>query len=137
MGDWVGIRTDAKDGRSFPIKITVRPILGGDGFTEEIEVQTGSKPYFGFSASAFCAIEGVWIMNYVNRSTGKFVKMQGDFADGSAVWNSIDAERLRESRLCYERSDGAWTRTQMASEDGGATWFTIFTDELQTEGGPD
>jgi len=131
LGDWIGVRTDGKTGNTFPMTITVRPILGNSGFAEEMEVRHGSKTYHAFAVYSFDTKRGTWVMKYVNDVGGQFVEMQGEINGEDSIWRSIDPKRTREAKLVFERTGtSGWRRTQFASEDGGETWFVVFKDDL-------
>jgi len=131
IGSWSGTRTDGKSEARFPISIKVRKTLGGKAVTEEMEVIHGGGLYRAFAITTFEVESQRWIMQYVNDATGKFVPMEGAIDGDTSTWRSIAEKRTREAKLVYERPCPAeWRRTQYASDDGGATWFVIFTDEL-------
>jgi hypothetical protein len=134
LGTWEGVRRDGADGSQAPMTMRVEAILGGAGQIRELEVRHSGGVYRGLSVVAFEREAGRWVEQYVNDVHGRFVRLEGEPEDGSArsVWRSVAPERRRESRLVSERlGPDRWRRTQSVSEDGGATWRVLWTDELE------
>jgi hypothetical protein len=134
VGEWTGVRRDGADGSEAPMTMRVAPILGGAGLIRELEVRHGGGVYRGLSVVAFEREAGRWVEQYVNDVHGRFVRLEGELEDGGArsVWRSVAPERRRESRLVSERlGPDRWRRTQSVSEDGGATWRVLWSDELE------
>jgi len=110
----------------------VRPALGGAGRIEEIEVTRPSgTPYRGLFVEAFDEAETHWVRQYVNTTTGGFVRMDG-VGGGRAVWMSGAPDRTHQSKLelSWPEADHC-RRVQSVSDDGGRTWRILFSDDLR------
>ena len=142
QGPWEGVRRDGADGSEAPMRLWVNPILDGAGQTRELRVIDGGDTYRGFSVLMLERDTGRWVEQYVNDVHGRFVRLEGEIeVTGPAgaersVWRPVDPGRERESKLLSERlgTDG-WRRTMSVSDDGGATWRVLWTDELKRRRG--
>jgi hypothetical protein len=132
VGEWRGTRTDAARGEPEPMAVRVRPVLGGAGRIEELEVVHGGGVYRGLHVLVLDVERGRWVSHYANDVKGRFVPLEGSALGEGFVWLSAAPGRTRESRLVYERPAGErWRRRQEVSQDGGASWRVLFTDELE------
>ena len=131
LGTWRGQRIEAATGDAAPMTLTVRPILGGAGRLEELEVTHARGVYRGVHLILREVERERWVSHYANEAKGALVSMEGSAEGETFAWRSVAPARTRESRLVYERCgpDG-WRRTQQFSEDGGQEWTVLFTDEL-------
>jgi hypothetical protein len=134
IGEWHGVRRDGDGLESeAPLFVRVEPILAGAGQIEHITVtlEDGAS-YRGFSVQMPDRALGRWTRQYVNSTSGRFVPQEGEVEGERSVWRGVSPVRTRESRLISVRvpPDG-WRRTMAVSEDGGATWRTLFVDELR------
>ncbi|NOT32349.1 MAG: hypothetical protein HOP15_18035 [Planctomycetes bacterium] len=132
VGEWRGTRRDASDGSRAPMRLSVRPILGGAGVAEELEVDTGEGAYHGVHIVLHDQKRDLWVSYYANDVGGRLVPLEGAAEGGGFAWRNAAPERTRESRLVDERlAPDCWRRTQQISEDAGATWHMLFIDELE------
>lgn len=130
-GEWRGTRTDAERGEAAPIVVRVRPVLGGAGRIEELEVVHSRGVYRGVQLLLHEAEAERWVNHYANVD-GRLVPLEGRAQGESFVWQSVAPARTRESRLVYERPGNQhWRRRQEVSQDGGASWQVLFVDELE------
>jgi hypothetical protein len=137
LGTWEGVRRGGGDGDAAPMTMRVESILGGAGVVQHLEVRHGGGVYRGFAVQVLDQELGRPVRQYVNDTTGRFVRLEGEGDGERSTWRSVAPERTRESRLVSERvpPDG-WRRTQSVSEDGGLTWRVLWQDELSlTRGG--
>lgn len=142
QGSWEGVRRDGADGSEAPMRLWVNLILDGAGQTRELRVIDGENTYRGFSVVMLERETGRWAEVYVNDVHGRFVRLEGEIevtgpsGAEKSVWRPLDPGRERESKLLSERlgSDG-WRRTMSVSDDGGATWRVLWTDELKRRRG--
>ncbi len=142
QGAWEGVRRDGADGSEAPMRLWVNLILDGAGQTRELRVIDGENTYRGFSVVMLERETGRWVEQYVNDVHGRFVRLEAEIeVSGPAgaeksVWRPVDPGRERESKLLSERlgTDG-WRRTMSVSDDGGATWRVLWTDELKRRRG--
>jgi hypothetical protein len=130
-GEWRGQRVEAATGEAAPMRLSVRPLLGGAGRIEELEVLHSKGAYRGVHLVLHDAARDVWVSHYANERNGELAPLEGS-PDGEAfVWRSVAPARTRESRLVYERAGpDRWRRRQEISSDG-AVWQVLFTDELE------
>ena len=132
IGDWRGERVEAASGEAAPMRVTVRPVLGGAGRLEELEVAHPRGTYRGVHLLLHDVERDVWVSHYANEKGGRAVALEGSAEGETFVWRSTSPERTRESQLVYERvGPTRWRRTQQFSEDGGAHWEVLFRDELE------
>lgn len=137
LGSWSGTRTGAERGVPEPMLMHVRPMLGGAGQVRELSIQgdPGSDPYEGFCAQVYDSKRKLWVREYSNAFRGKFTELEGALVPGgdphTTLWTVSSPTRTRETRLYSEHpTPDTWIRTMTISRDGGATWSTLWTDEL-------
>jgi hypothetical protein len=132
VGSWRGTRTEGGGSGVAAMTVHVRPLLGGAGLLEELEV-LGEEPYHGLHVVLFDRERGEWVRHYANAARGRFATLEREAGpDGALAWRNATPGRTRESRLIDEHpGPGRWRRTQMVSEDGGSTWRVLFVDELE------
>lgn len=131
LGQWEGTRENGANGSQEPMTMRVESILGGAGQARHLEVRGTGGIYRGFSVQIYDADRDVWARQYVNNARGTFSSLQGKVeSETRSVWASESPRR--RSRLISERlgQDG-WRRTMTISEDGGATWRTLWIDQLR------
>jgi hypothetical protein len=135
VGRWSGTRSDANDGSVAPLRMLVERLPGGHGLIERLEVTTEGDPYVGFSVCLPDPSNQEWEKLYTNDVRPKFARMRAPSVEETRnVWLSVTAKPPRASRLVSERlGSDRWRRTQQTSTDGGATWKTVFVDELERE----
>ncbi len=144
LGHWHGVRRSGADGRATPMTVLVEPLGDGSGQVECLRVESAGAPYVGFTIRRRDAA-GAWRMVYVNSTDHTFARLDASpsasasppaAAASATTWNSVSPARLRESRLVSERiGERGWRKTQQFSNDGGATWEVLFTDELERDPG--
>jgi hypothetical protein len=134
VGNWHGVRRSADDGEEAPMAVRVESLPDGGGQVEILRVEGASGPYVGFALRVKDA-QGEWTMVYASSPGRPFARLEGQVGEGSSTWTSVTPGRTRESRLVSERVDRQrWRKTQQVSDDGGATWRVLFTDELERDG---
>ena len=114
--------------------LRVEPLPFGEGQVECLRVEGERGPYTGFATRTRDVATGRWVMVYTNAPRRTFARLEGEIAGARSTWTSTTVEPGRGSRLVSERlGPDAWRRTQLVSQDGGATWQELFTDELARE----
>lgn len=132
VGEWRGTRLSPDDGRRAPMRISVRPTLGGAGLLQEIVVDTDPGTYAGLHVVLHEHASERWVSYYGNAAGGRLDPLAGTREGGILAWRNVAPERRREARLLDEcPAPGRWRRTQQVSEDGGASWRVLFVDELE------
>ena len=135
VGHWHGTRHSGDGGRDARMTVLVERLGDGAGQVECLRVEAPTSPYVGFTITRR-EESGAWKMIYVNSTEHAFARLEGASSGAKTVWSSVTPGRLRESRLVSERiGDDLWRKTQQYSEDGGATWQVLFTDELERDSG--
>ena len=135
IGHWEGTRTELSTGSRDPVSSDVRSVLGGVGEEEELVVGAGPKPYRGVYLQVFDPKLQKSVLMYVNNTRREFARLEGTASSDRGEWDSTTSRPPRRSRLVYERTgENTWRRTQKISEDDGATWKTLFVDELRRTG---
>lgn len=137
IGEWRGVRRDGASAE--PLAVRVEPILGGAGQLEHLEVTPADgRVYRGFTVQVLDPASRKWERRYVNSTNGEFVPLEGAVDGERSVWRVTAPERTRESRLVSEKfAPDGWRRTMSVSEDGGASWRVLWSDELRrTEAAP-
>ncbi len=135
LGEWTGLRRDGADGSEEPMTMRVEPILEGTGQILHMEIVHSGGIYRGFSVQVLDPGLGRWVRQYVNATRGTFSRLEGEAEGNRSVWRGAGEGRMRETQLVSERlADGLWRRTLTVSEDGGATWRVLWTDELWRAG---
>jgi len=130
VGTWQGVRRAARDGGEEPMTLVVRPVLGGVGEIEELDVGEGGDPYRGLLLRVRDPAGGAWTGVYANGVRGRPVLLTGEVEGERCAWTASSTPG-RWSRLEYDHPEpGRWTRTQRVSEDGGKTWNVVFVDTL-------
>lgn len=132
VGHWEGTRTEPSTGSRDPVSTVVRSVLGGVGEEEELVVGSGPKPYRGVYLQVFDPKLQKSVLMYVNAVRREFARLEGTATAERGEWDSTTSRPPRRSKLVYERTgEKTWRRTQKISEDDGATWKTLFVDELR------
>jgi hypothetical protein len=142
VGTWRGARIEAATGTREPMMVRVRPVLGGAARLQELEVTHAEGVYLGLhvvlrepSGAGETGDEPRWVSHYANAVRGRLTPLVCERVAEPSVWRTIAPGRTREARLTEERpSPDRWRREQAFSEDGGATWTVLFTDELERAG---
>jgi hypothetical protein len=135
LGSWHGVRRSGADGGEAPMTVRVEALPDGTGQVECLRVEGTSEPYVGFALRMRDA-KGGWRMVYVNSTGHPFARLECERAGARSVWRSVTPGRTRESHLiCEHPTERSWRKTQEISEDGGATWRVLFTDELERDPG--
>lgn len=139
VGAWEGVRRAGDDGSEAPMTMRVEAVLGGAGQVRQLEVRHSKGVYRGFSVQVFEREASRWVEQYANDVHGRFVRIEGELDDAAgarSTWRVVAPERTRESRLVSERlGEDRWRRTMSVSDDGGATWRVLWTDELERAAG--
>jgi hypothetical protein len=145
VGTWTGARRAGEEAVAAPMTLRVEALPGAAGQVECLRVEAPSGPYLGFAIRRFDPASGRWGMLYANSPGRTFARLEGELAgapgaevDGSSsLWTSTTTAPPRGSRLVSERIGAdRWRRTQLVSEDGGATWRVLFIDELVRDAAP-
>lgn len=132
IGVWHGTRSDAADGSSAPMTMTVEPILGGHGQLRRVEIGEGENLYRGIAVQIPDRDRKVWIRQYTNGLHGSFAALVGKVTGATSVWSSAGRKTLRRSSVVSEHLTGdRWRRTMSVSEDGGSTWRVLWIDDLE------
>jgi hypothetical protein len=136
VGTWRGVRRPADGSPDAPLVLRVESLRDDGAQVECLRVDRSRGPYLGFSIRTIDRSSGRWTMLYANSPERPFARLLQSEGDASYTsWTSTTADVSGGSRLVFERSsDDSWTRTQFVSEDGGATWRRLFTDELRRDG---
>jgi hypothetical protein len=129
LGDW---RVTGPDGRVLGHN-RITSVLDGCVLLEE---WTGAAGGTGKSFNAYDRAAGVWRQTWVDNSGGRLDLSGG--LDGSRMVLSNEATgpdgRTIRQRLSFEPSGGGVRQHWERSNDGGATWTTVF-DGLYTPSG--
>jgi hypothetical protein len=113
----------------------VEPLPGGTGLIERLEVSEEDPPYVGFAVRLLDPVSRRWMMLYANSTRTTIARLEGEIEGRRSTWRSVTPGRTRESRTVSEPIDAdRWRRTQYVSEDAGAHWQVLFTDELERDG---
>src|SRR5262245_20183579 len=88
IGAWHGTRHEPSTGRDAPLRATIRPVLGGAGIEEELEIQGTRGPYRGLYLLVPDPRTTGWAMTYVNASRRQFVSLEGEAGERRAEWRS-------------------------------------------------
>ena len=136
QGQWAGTRRDGSNGSTAPMQFSVRPILAGAGFTEDLEVRGERSVYRGFAAIVFDREQARWVMQYANAGKGRFARLESDPGSEPLVFRSVTPDRTDDSALTYERrGDAGLVRTMRVAERGAAAdtaaWRVLWQDDLQ------
>lgn len=136
LGAWEGVRIDGDDGTQAAQVRVVRPIVRGVGRTVELAVDLGGGRYYrGFALELPTEEPGVWERRYQNDVRPTVVRLRGEVTEVGSRWTRRTEGRW--SRLEEERIGGdGWRRTMHVSNDSGATWQVLWTDELRRVAGP-
>jgi len=113
--------------------VHVEPLPDGIGQIERLTVRRESRdPYVGFTIRQTDGGPRAWIMLYAYSTRGSIGRLAGKIEGDRSVWTSRTAVPPAGSRFVSERvGERGWKRTQYVSEDGGASWSVLFTDELE------
>ena len=132
-GTWHGVRRDGASGGEAEMTMRVEPLVGGAGHMRVLEIQSGSgAPYCGVAVQ-FVDGDGRWLWQYSNGPGRAFARDLGPLLgrEGTRVeWTSASSRR-RRSVLVSERRGEVWRRTMRVSDDDGATWRELWSDELR------
>lgn len=129
-GKWRGTRLEPSSGDRDPVVSVVRPILGGAGEEEMIEIRTSKNTYRGMYLQA-TETNGLSVIIYVNANRRHFARLEGKAQSDGGEWLNV-AQGSHRARLVYERpSSNTWRRTQYVSEDAGKTWSVLWIDNLE------
>jgi len=132
IGTWHGARRAADDGKDVPMTVRVETVAGGQ--IERLQVEHTPKPYVGFTVRSRDPASGQWTMIYANSTRQNIGRLEGKLEQKRSTWESKSADGSHGSRFVSEQLDANhWRRTQFVSEDGGKTWNTLFTDELERD----
>lgn len=131
VGTWHGARRAADDGKDLPMTVRVERLGGGQ--IERLQVETSPKPYVGFTVRSQDP-DGKWTMTYANSTRQNIGRLNGKLDGKQSTWESMNTDTSHGSRFVSEQIDSNhWRRTQFVSENGGKTWSTLFTDELERD----
>ena len=131
VGDWHGTRTAADDGKANSMVVRVESLATGQ--VERLQVEGTSRPYVGFTLRSRDPASGKWMMIYANSTRPSIGRLDGKLEDKQSTWESMK-EGVHGSRFVSEQIDAMhWKRTQFVSEDGGKSWKTLFTDDLERD----
>lgn len=137
-GNWKGVRRHGADGSEAEMRLTISPLLEGAGLTTELRVAREGGLYRARLLQAMESDTGRWYQVYINDVDRRFVRSEGEILETGekgavhSVWTRTDPDGGRLSKLDSEYlPPDRWRRTQSVSDDGGATWRVLWTDELQ------
>ena len=136
LGEWHGFRRSAARGMEEPMTMRVTPILAGVGQLREMEIPQSNGVYRGLALQVYDPAAERWVRQYVNDVRRSYSRLEGG-PEGPerSLWRSATPGRTVISKVESERlGPDRWRRTVSRSEDGGATWTEVFTDELARTG---
>lgn len=132
IGTWHGTRRAAEDNQRVPMTARVESVPGGQ--MERLQVELSPRPYVGFTLRSRDPATGRWTMVYANSTRQTIGRLEGRLEPKRSTWESASPDGSHGSRFVSEQLDANhWRRTQFVSEDGGKTWKTLFTDELERD----
>ena len=132
VGTWHGTRRAEDDGQAIPMTVRVETVAGGQ--IERLQVEHTPKPYIGFTLRSRDPASDQWTMIYANSTRENIGRLSGKLEEKRSTWESITPDHSHGSRFVSEQIDANhWRRVQFVSEDGGKSWKTLFTDELERD----
>jgi len=132
IGTWHGTRVAADDGKEVPMTVRVENVSSAQ--IERLQVELMGRPYLGFTVRSRDPASGRWTMIYTNSTRQTIGRLAGTLEPKRSTWESMNADTSHGSRFVSEQLDpNHWRRTQFVSEDGGKTWKTLFTDNLERD----
>ncbi|MEZ5962625.1 MAG: hypothetical protein R3F56_02150 [Planctomycetota bacterium] len=131
LGEWYGTRRHSETGALAPIHVEVRPILGGRGQTEDLQMGDGTGLAYASTTRVPGSLPTRWIALQVDDRHVGHVVADGVVTGTTSTWTQRDPSQGSLVVTVIERlGPDAWRRTLHESNDGGDTWRTLWVDDV-------